>query len=99
MVLIPPIYGDEWGIVYYCYTNIIGVYLFKTIGRNHLSAATGSGSINWTTMADPGDGPMEKIFRPGRFGSDHQSHSPLVPGFMHLARIRTEGIKDAKLGK
>ena len=22
MVGIPPIYGDEWGMVYYCYTNI-----------------------------------------------------------------------------
>ena len=21
---IPPIYGDDWGMVYYCYTNITG---------------------------------------------------------------------------
>jgi hypothetical protein len=39
--------------------------------------ATGSGSINWTAMADPGDGPMENIFSPGVFGlSELQSHSP-----------------------
>ena len=24
MVGIPPMYGDDWGMVYYCYTNIIG---------------------------------------------------------------------------
>ena len=23
MVGIPPIYGDDWGMVYYCYANII----------------------------------------------------------------------------
>ena len=37
MVNIPPIYGDDWGMVYYCFTQILG--------NGHIQLSMGIASV------------------------------------------------------